>query len=221
LSLIWALSVLFAVVATVGFGAIPVLTEGQGAARVDSHVRIYILSNGFHSDIAIPRIYAESKLPIEPDDFPVNGDDMHYYAIGWGSKTAYTSLRTVSDLSLDIVVRALAFDETVIHVQPLGLLHASERVFAYDIDKDRLAMLLESISGYFASPEPLSDINHGFGDRYYPGQGRFAPWATCNSWTGRRLRVADIGVGLWTVTAQTLEFGLRHTAVDTVEAVNP
>jgi uncharacterized protein (TIGR02117 family) len=197
----------------IGIGGVPLPAAGWDINGGGKTVRIYVLSNGFHSDIAVPRDFVETYLPVDPADYPVATEAIEYYAIGWGSKTAYTSLRAVSDLTPGIIAKAFAFNETVVHVLPIGALAPSERVFAYDIRVSDLVVLMLDMSRFFGSPQPLEDMTQGFGDRFYPGLGRFAPWSSCNSWTGRRLRSIGIGVGLWTVTAQTLEFGLRRTSI--------
>lgn len=193
-------------------GAVPI-SAGARAEGEAAH-RIYVLSNGFHSDIAVPADLGFERLSLSPSDYPVVPSDIRYLAIGWGSRTAYTSLRKVSDLSLGIIARSYAFDDTVVHVQPLGDMQPSDRVFAYDLTPAQMDLLMSRIAESFATAEPIRDLTQGFGDRFYNGRGRFTPVHSCNTWVGRNLRAIGIGVGLWPVTAQTLEFGLRRTALN-------
>jgi uncharacterized protein (TIGR02117 family) len=216
----WIAGILIAGVLAVVIGAVPVPVgiAGQGAsASEDSEtVRIYVLSNGFHSDIAIPNMPGLSldKLGVSRSDFPVPADAVRYWAIGWGSKTAYTSLLAVSDLTPSIVMRALAFDRSVMHIQPLGEIAPQPGVYAYDLAKPDYARMMSQIRRSFGDEiRPIADVTQGFGDRFYEGAGRFSPIRGCNVWTGRRLRDAGIGVGLWTLFAQSLEFGLSRTSV--------
>lgn len=200
-------------IAALLLGAVPLPASfGQDEPSPDT-VTIYILSNGFHSDIAVPRLDGETfaQLDLIEEDYPVELDQVEYWAVGWGSKTAYTSLMAVSDLTLGIASKALAFDETVMHITPLGALTAGESVYKINISSAQYEALLSAMKQFFADTAPL-EVTQGFGDRFYAGKGRFAPWLSCNTWTGRRLREIGIGVGLWTPTSQALEFGLQAVA---------
>lgn len=193
-------------------GAVPV----PGSASVPSGdgppVTIHVLSNGFHTDLVLPASAVETRLPVRRTDYPVNQEAVRHYAIGWGSRTAYTSLRAVSDLTPGIVARAFLLDETVVHVAPLGdLAHDPDNgVYEVTVSRDQLDAMLDDIGAFFAAPAPIPALTQGFGDRFYEAEGRFSPVVSCNSWTGRRLRNAGIGVGLWTITAQSLEFSLSR-----------
>ena len=199
--------------AALGLGAIPLPAQSWDLPETERLVRIHVLSNGFHSDIAIPKLAAEASLPIKPEHFPVNEADIEWYAIGWGSRTAFLSLLSLDDLTPTIMAKALALDETVIHVTPLGPLEARDGVFAIDLTPTDMQMLLLDIARSFRSGEPIDGITQGFGDRFYAAHGRFSPVWTCNSWTGRRLRNIGRPVGLWTPIAWSLEWGLRRVAV--------
>ncbi|MCR9123808.1 MAG: DUF2459 domain-containing protein [Phyllobacteriaceae bacterium] len=208
-------------------GAVPLPAPAPaiGAAGERQH-RIYVLSNGFHAGIALP---ADASLApdlgqeqtvmaaigLDEAHHPVDPDAVRYWLFGWGSRTAYTSLREVRDLTVGIAARALAFDEAVMHVQPLGDLGTPRPgLYSIDVSADQLSALTASIADWFAAREPYADITQGFGDRFFAGRGRFTPWYSCNAWAGRRLREAGIGVGHWTPLAQTLEFGLARVAAD-------
>jgi len=188
--------------------------------------RIYVLSNGFHAGIALPADAVLTSdlgrertimaaIGLDEAHHPVDPASVRYWLFGWGSRTAYTSLREVRDLTVGIAVQALAFDEAVMHVQPLGDLGTPHPgLYALDVTDDQLLKLTGSIARWFASHEPFAGISQGFGDRFFAGHGRFSPWYSCNAWAGRRLRDAGIGVGHWTPLAQTLEFGLARVATN-------
>lgn len=171
--------------------------------------RIYVLSNGFHSDIVVP-VSAVDALGLDLGAFPVAIDQVVHLAIGWGSLTAYTSLRAVSDLTLGIVAKASAFDETVVHALPLASVVAGEGVYALDLTPAQYQRLVEGLAEDFASTTPMVGLTQGFGDLFFEGRGRFSPWNTCNSWTGAHLRAAGVAVGFWTPSAWSLEFGLKR-----------
>lgn len=212
----WLAAILLAIVIAVVVGAIPVPTGETRPMGSSDAVRIYVLSNGFHSDIAVPADGggALARLEIDPLDFPVESDSVRYWALGWGSQTAYTSLLDISDLTVGIMARALAFDVSVMHVQPLGEITGGEGVYGFDLTPEQYQDLLNGIRRSFGERvKPLPGITQGFADRFYRGKGRFSPVKGCNVWTARRLREAGIGVGLWPIFAQSLEFGLGRLAV--------
>ena len=212
----WLAALLLAIAAAIALGAIPVPVGSRAAADGQDSVRIYVFSNGFHSDIVLPHRDGEtlSRLDLAATDFPVDVRRVRHWAVGWGSRTAYTSLRRVVDLTPGIVVRALAFDRSVMHVQPFGEITGGEGAYAFDISPADYDRLIAGIRRSFTDDtQPIADITQGFGDRFYHAKGRFSAIKGCNVWTGRRLREAGVGVGMWTVFAQSLEFGLARTAV--------
>lgn len=226
-ALIVVFGLVVSVSAVLGLGAVPLpasypqTRSGADASSPTGRHQIFVLSNGFHAAIAVPAgvflmmpdgaAPVEDVLGIDPADFPVKPTDVRYWLVGWGSETAYTSLREVRDLTMGIAARALAFDATVMHVQPLGSVTADRPgAFGFTLSEAQLSALVTSMSHSFASAEPMPDVTQGFGDRFYPGRGRFSVVNSCNSWVGRKLRRAGIGIGLWTPLAQTLEFSLQR-----------
>ena len=185
-------------------GALP----GRSAppATADT-VRVVVLSNGFHSDIALPATGDTlERLGLHASHYPVDRSLVSHWAVGWGSREAFTSLVAVSDLTLGLVARAVAFDETVMHVLPTGSL-AGEGVWHVDLPRHEYDALVDDMAGWFASREPMA-VTQGFGDRFYPARGRFTAWRNCNAWVGARLRAAGVPVGRWTPAAQSLAYGL-------------
>ena len=195
--------------ATSVLGAIP-FPVASGAVDAGDRVQVHVISNGFHSDIVLPATGRTlERIGLDPSDFPVERGAVSGWAIGWGSRTAYTSLRAVSDLTPDIVAKAIAFDDTVMHVAPVGPLLPGDGVWAVDLAPSDYDRLVDSIAeGFAADRTALPGLTQGFADRFYAGAGRFTAWYGCNAWVGTRLRDAGVPVGLWTPTAQSLAFGL-------------
>lgn len=178
---------------------------------------IFVLSNGFHSDIAVPindpRTLA--KLPVRAADLPGELVGAQYLIIGWGSQTAYTSLLALSDLSARIIVKALLFDRSVMHVLPLGGEPYGDRVYRLELDADQYDRLLGFMANTFSlnqqgDAELLDGITQGFGDVFYRARPRFSAFYGCNAWTGNALREAGVSVGRWTPFAQSIEWNMRR-----------
>lgn len=193
-------------------GALP-LPSGAATAAGPGTVRIAVISNGFHSDIALPADGATLEtMGLDAAHYPVERGRVSYWAVGWGSREAYTSLVAVADLTPGLVARAVAFDETVMHVAPTGPLPAGEGVWHIDLPRERYDALVADMAGWFARTDPEPGVTQGFGDRFYEGRGRFTAWYGCNAWVGARLRAAGVPVGRWTPAAQSLAYGLDRVA---------
>ena len=198
--LLLALTMALAVVPTGSGDSPPFAGEGRTIAIVD---------NGFHTDIGLPPDGTTlAHLGLAASDFPVDVDQVRWWGVGWGSRSAYTSLRAVSDLSLATVARAVSFDRSVMHVAPWGELIPGPHVRFVTLSEERYVDLLRSLAGDFAAVDAMEGITQGFGDRFYEGRGRFTAWFGCNAWVGAKLHGAGVPVGLWTLTAQSLSYGL-------------
>ncbi|MCR9137210.1 MAG: TIGR02117 family protein [Alphaproteobacteria bacterium] len=190
-------------------------TNGTARAAAGGSNTIYVLSNGFHSDIALPVEAGRppSGLPVSPDDLPGGLADTRYLIIGWGSQTAYTSLLALSDLTARIAFKALLFDRSVMHVLPYSGEFHGERVYRLDLDEVQYGRLVEFISRTFSTDANdnanlLMGITQGFGDVFYRAEPRFSLFYGCNAWTGQALRQAGVSIGRWTPFAQSIEWNM-------------
>lgn len=178
---------------------------------------IYVLSNGFHSDIALPVTDGQppAGIPVRDVDFPYGLDQARYLIVGWGSQTAYTSLLALSDLTLGIIVRSLSFDDTVVHVLPIRGAPQGAGVYRVELDDAQYERLVRFIAAAFKTEpsgnvELISGVTQGFGDVFYRANGRFSPFYGCNAWTGHALRQAGVPVGIWTPFAQSIEWNMSR-----------
>jgi uncharacterized protein (TIGR02117 family) len=178
---------------------------------------VFILSNGYHTDIALPVVdgVPPAGLPVRATDLAGGLSNVRYLAIGWGSEAAYTSLVSITDLSLGTIATALSFDRSVVHVLPFYGAPYGEGVYQVDLSEDQYRRLTDFIAATFTSHadgrgQMLADVTHGYGDIFYHARPRFSLFYSCNAWTGDALREAGIPVGIWTPFAQSLEWALAH-----------
>ncbi len=203
---------LFAVAAVIGtFWIVP----GDPPDRPGTEHTVFVLSNGYHTDIALPVV---GGTP--PDGFPIGADDLprglanvQFVAVGWGSKAAYTSLVAITDLSVATAVRALAFDRSVIHVLPLHGAPYGAGVFPVRLDEDQYSRLVAFMAatletGRSGKAVLIPGVTQGYGDVFYHARPRFSAFYGCNAWTGEALRTAGISVRIWTPFSQSLEWAL-------------
>lgn len=187
----------------------------SGDDRGDGSVTIHVVSNGFHSDFVLPTRAPGTydALPIAACDFPGALEAADYLIVGWGSETAYLNVPDLADLTPAIAARSLAFDRSVMHVQPYSGPVDGPGIYRLEIGADRYARLLAFIADTFALDDHaraavIPGRTYGFGDIFYRAKPRFSFLYTCNAWTGEALRRAGVPVGVWTVFPQSLEWGL-------------
>jgi len=196
-------------------------TIWTASARVDESqaktTTVFVLSNGYHTDIALPVQggVPPAGLPIHASDLERGLSNVRYLAIGWGSEAAYTSLVSITDLSLGTIATALSFDRSVVHVLPFYGAPYGEGVYQVDLSEDQYRRLTEFVAATFTTRpdghgELVPDVTHGYGDVFYHARPRFSIFYSCNAWTGTALREAGITVGVWTPFAQSLEWALAR-----------
>lgn len=218
-------AVLLAYVLAAVVGAVVRTAEAAGNAGVAGEaVTIYVASNGFHTDIVVPVIGSGKDWRGLLAASPITRNRIagaRWIALGWGSEAAYTRLGKLTDLTPAIILKALAFDRSVVHVVPLGAVGSGSGVRRIRVSEPgykRLVQALESSFDLDRSGRPLllDGATHGYGDSFFRGQGRFSLFRGCNVWVGEALRSAGVRVGIWTPFAQSLMWPDSLAAADDV-----
>lgn len=208
---------IFAYLVVALVGTLWTVSSDRAQAAAAATRTVFVLSNGFHTDIALPLTGGEAPrgLPIAASDLVRGLSGVRYVAIGWGSEAAYTSLVSITDLSAGTIFRALAFDRSVVHVLPYYAEPFGEGVYRLELSEDQYRRLTDFIATTFlAGPDGAAEIipgvSQGFGDVFYRGRPRFSAFYGCNAWTGEALRRAGAEVGIWTPFAQSIEWALSR-----------
>lgn len=182
-----------------GLGA---LTFTSGDRSATTHI-LYLFGNSFHTDIIVPNELAFEALPQLRQHFA--DEPLGYFAFGWGSQEAYTKVGTVADLSLLTAIKAVSFDQSLMHVTPIqaGLDFGQTAARQINVTRTERASIMAFIAASFqqdssANLLPLEGATHGHGDLFFKAKGRFSPLNTCNVWVGNALRSAGLPVGSWT-----------------------
>lgn len=191
-------------------GALPVATPAApsfGSDQAGRPVRIYVLSNGFHTDLVVP-IYAAGldwSLDLLPAHFRgVDPARAAYVGFGWGDRDFYLTSPTLADLSAAIALRSLfASRGSLIHVTLWGgppVPGASARTV--DLTPAQYAALTDAIGQGFRRDaaglvQPVAGAGYTPYDAFYEGVGRYSLIDTCNDWTATRLRHIGVPVGWW------------------------
>lgn len=187
------------------------VNKQESAIRSDS-ISIFVISNGVHTDIAVP---SESKLKnwrltFPKDSFDLKDTSSNYLAFGWGDKGFYLNTPEWSDLKASTAFKAaFGLGGTAMHVRYLNApKKLSEKKIALTISSDQYKKLVTYIEQSFCLNNGcVTKIDHpGYGDSdlFYEAEGKYSLIKTCNVWTNKALKFSGIKTGLWTPFASGL-----------------
>lgn len=184
LLLLW----LWLVAACAGAAGRPAPSHGAGAESP-----VYVTSNGWHTEI----VFETATLPEGrwPQRAPFR--ERRYLEVGWGDRDAYPADRLTARLALRAAfasrgstLRVAGFDEPIperfrgLEVVELRLSVPALEALAEFVQASHVA----NGDGQPARPHPAAAGSPAF----FPARGRFHALNTCNTWTARALRAADL-----------------------------
>ncbi len=186
--------------------AITVDRKSTQAISPASEKSIYLLTNGIHLDIVIPKHDIDSALLAGLRRQPTS----QYFAFGWGDKNFYLDTRYLKDLTLKNTVNALFLNSSsVMHVtrydikQPNWLeINVSETELnalnayiqnSFQLNENGMKMILDN-QGYSAI------------DDFYQAKGSYSALNTCNTWVNSGFKQSGLKASLWT----PFDFGLMN-----------
>jgi len=186
----------------------------------ESSTSIYLVNHGWHTGLLVRRADIPQGLWPESADFPA----ADYLEVGWGDRDFYQAL----GFDLGLALKAIWFSTaSVLHVR--GFRGVEERHFPgieivelkiFPGGRERLFRYIHETyarEGAVRVP-PLAPGLYG-DSRFYPAQGKFHVFNTCNTWTARALQAAGYPVTPSTraepLMAQARRFGqaIRPQAV--------
>lgn len=171
-----------------------------GLAAADAHPsqapsRLYVISNGWHTEIALPAQALAGPLEVVRKAFP----EARYFAFGWGERAFYMS----PDPTWTEALRALLPARAVLLVLGLGIAppHAFEagiRVTSLAVSPSGLSALRGFVWRSFATTRSGSLQRLGPGpypsSAFYAASGTYDGAHTCNTWTAGALQRAGLPV---------------------------
>ena len=180
-------------------------------------VCIYVISNGVHTDIAVPcENYLKNWKSLFPKDtFHLKDYSCSYLAFGWGDKGFYLETPEWSDLKASTAFKAaFGLGGSAMHVRYLyPPSKLSDKKIALTISSDQYKKLITYIEQSFSlSNGSVTKINHpGYGnsDLFYEANGKYSLLKTCNVWTNKALKYSGIKTGFWTPFADGLMRSIR------------
>ncbi len=174
-------------------------------------VAIHITSNGWHSEIVVPRALIPADAIPEAGDFP----QARYLSFGWGDAEYYPA----PDKTLGMTLRAaLIPTASVVHLAGLTAhpqdVFPGNEIIELRISREGFDRLIEHIHASFAREADRSVIPGLYSfSRFYPATGEFHLLNTCNTWTAEGLERAGLPVQIFgTVEAEDLMQQIRQFA---------
>jgi uncharacterized protein (TIGR02117 family) len=175
-------------------------------ARDARIVEVYVVSNGYHTGIALPRErlaeFASGRGYPALLAVTQRFNQFPWVEIGWGDEEFYRKVPTVGDLTLPIALRALfrPGNKSVLHV--VGLPNDPVRTFpsaeivAIPLSWNGFDQMLAKLDATFVPPQngALPDLGKGlYGPSlFYPAVGTFNIFHVCNHWIADLLNAAGV-----------------------------
>ena len=180
-------------------------------------VDIFLRTNGVHTWIVVPKTNAimdwRPYVPGEHLEDPRYGAADHV-AFGYGNREFYLNTPTWGDLSPRTAALALfGSGPSLLHVEHDHQPRPTEDTRPLTVTPDQYRRLAGYIRARFdLGPDgrtiPLPGRGYNRWDMFYEANGGYSFVMTCNEWTGRALRQAEIRMGLWTPFAQSIMWRL-------------
>lgn len=184
------------------------------------NVAIYLISNGVHTDIAMPmthRVFDWRQLN-PPHDTPIKPQAQpQYIAIGWGDRDFYINTPTWADLTFSTAFYAITgLGQSAIRVSHhFQEMKENENIVKIMISEHEYRQLVQQIQSHFKRHEngTVQRIRHNSGNNnetFYESHGRYHLFQTCNTWTNTQLKASGLPAVKWTPFAQPLIDHHRH-----------
>ena len=165
-------------------------------------VTVYACDNGVHTDLVLP-VAAEGidwrQLP-HPDESA--RAKFSHVSFGWGSRDFYINTPTWADVRPFTALKALLWDETVLHVEYRSEPGPGENCGVWVVGREdygRIASFVRSsLRGWPLASPALVAAGYGARDGFLAAEGQYTAIDTCNQWTGRALRAGGAPVAPWT-----------------------
>ena len=182
----------------------------QNQSFVGPKQKIYVRSNGVHTDICveIQNRYYDWWTFLDRTDYPDR--NFKWMAIGWGDEEFYTQTKTWDDLKVSTTLSSfLLATQGALHVEMLvNEPQENERCAIVEVSPEGYKALTKYIHGSFklnnSDPEIIEEFTYFGTDRFYRSKQQYHLFENCNSWTNMGLKKAGVSTMAWAVFPQSL-----------------
>lgn len=164
--------------------------------HVEQNQTVYISYGQLHSDIIIDLTNLSKRWKEKLPSHLLQHQG--YLSFGWGDKEFYLNTPTWDDLKIHSALKALFINSpSVVHIKYYKELSYFQNMKKISLSTKQLKHLEE---GIFKSVDFTSQHYKGYGrnDIFYSSPYQYNIFMTCNTWTGKQLREANVSVSYWT-----------------------
>jgi uncharacterized protein (TIGR02117 family) len=181
------------------YGAI--IPTGEVKSKGDLY--IYVQSNGIHTDVCLPTQTDDVNwlLYISPEHYSKNFS-FEYVTIGWGDKGFFLDTPTWADLKVSTALNAAFLPSTTaMHVKYSKEPKVSTTRKKVFLDREDYLKMTKYIKRSFKTKDNAIELIGGKGysndDNFYEANKSYHMFRTCNRWTNRVLKEANIKTGVF------------------------
>ncbi len=182
------------------------ITVNSSSTSGPKPIEIYIISNGFHSDIVVPinsDIIDWSEI-IKYEHTTSNDSSYNFIAFGWGDKEFYLKTPLWSDLKFNVAFQALfLLNPSAIHATFFRDMFVSESSIKIPLSVQNYKKLIEYIKNSLKFDKDgkvlqIKNLQYDDNDAFYEAKESFTLFYTCNTWVNDALKAANQKACLWT-----------------------
>ncbi|MCH9741041.1 MAG: DUF2459 domain-containing protein [Epsilonproteobacteria bacterium] len=159
---------------------------------------IYLIHDEMHSDIVIN--LETSTMPwgeLLPE--VIRNRSRGYIAFGWGDKETYLSTPTWDEIKTSTALKALFINtSSLMHITFYSDINHYSNVKKISLSREQYTILEKSLLKDFDNKPQYKANGYGYNDAFYHSPSIYNIIKTCNTWTGDRLREANITMSYWT-----------------------
>ena len=159
--------------------------------------KFYILYDSMHTDIVLNLKTSKvdwNRLLLEV----VKGRKKGYLGFGWGDKETYLNTPTWDDLKLSTALKALFLNTpSLLHVTYYRDIHYYQ-LKEVALTHNQFEALEQILKNEFSNNPHYETKGFSRNDAFYTSNRIYNAINTCNTWSGDRLREANIGMSYWT-----------------------
>ena len=171
-------------------------------------VTIFILTNGVHTDIAMPLKTGNIDWSegIKINNTKGKDTSVQYLSVGWGDKGFYLETPTWNDLKFTTAFRAaFGLSTSALHTTFYKTLNENNNCKSMKISNLQYKRLVNYVMNSLdldAQNQPIfipTKAVYGENDAFYEAKGSYNMLHTCNTWANNGLKSCGQKASLWTV----------------------
>ena len=197
------LEVLFAFLFLYGTIALYGAIIPTGELKTKGELYIYVQSNGIHTDVCLPACTKEMNWLnfLSPDHYSERCT-FEFVTIGWGDKGFFLDTPTWADLKVSTALNAAFLPSmTAMHVkysEEPKVSHNRKKVY---LNRREYSKMVKYIKKSFRlqnnKVQLISGKGYSFNDNFYEAIESYHLFRTCNRWTNKALKEANIKTGVF------------------------